>query len=55
MAISFEEIIFRIQEWFAEARTYEELFKIYHTMITECDRQAVYMANEIANSKDIDN
>ena len=55
MSISYEDMIFRIQEWFAEARNYEELFKTYYTVMAECDRQAVYMANEIANSKDIDN
>ena len=27
MSISYEDMIFRIQEWFAEARNYEELFK----------------------------
>lgn len=49
--ISTEDMKGCIQEWFAQARSFEELAEILYAVKSETDKQFVYMANEIA--KDI--
>ena len=46
--ISEEEMRSCIQEWMAQALCIEDLAKIYATIISEVDRQLVYMSEQIA-------
>ena len=51
MDISTEDMKSCIQEWFAQARDFEDLSEILYAVKSETDKQFVYMAKEIA--KDI--
>ena len=46
--ISEEEMISFIQEWMGQALCIEDLAKIYATIISESDKQLVYMSEQIA-------
>lgn len=52
MDISIEDMKFCIEEWFAQAISYEELFEIYYAVLSEVNKQAVYMAHAIAEEKE---
>ena len=43
-----EEMISCIQEWMSQAFGIEDLAKIYATIISESDKQLVYMSEQIA-------
>jgi hypothetical protein len=51
MNISTEDMRSCIQEWFAQAYTFEDLANIFYAVKSETDKQFVYMAEQIA--KDI--
>lgn len=44
----FEEVQSCIQDWYAQARSYEYLFSLHYAILTEANKQAAYMAKEIA-------
>lgn len=46
--VTLEEMKTCIQEWYAQASSYEELFEIHYAVLSEANKQAVYMAQEIA-------
>ena len=46
--VSEEEMISLIQEWMGQALCIEDLAKIYATIISESDKQLVYMSEQIA-------
>lgn len=48
MITTTEEMKMLVQEWYAQAVSYEELFEIHCAVRTEADKQAVFMAKEIA-------
>lgn len=48
MTTSLDEMKSCIQEWYAQASSYEELFEIHYAVLSEANKQAVYMAQEIA-------
>lgn len=48
MNISIEDMKSCVQEWFAQAMNYEELFNIYYSVLSECQKQAVFMADAIS-------
>ena len=45
--VSEEEMISLIQEWMGQAWCIEDLAKIYATIISESDKQLVYMSEQI--------
>ena len=45
--VSEEEMRSCIQEWMAQALCIEDLAKIYATIISETDKQLVYMSEQI--------
>ena len=47
--VSEEEMRSCIQEWIAQALCIEDLAKIYATIISETDKQLVYMSEQIKN------
>lgn len=47
--VSYEEMISCIQEWMAQALCIEDLAKTYATIISETDKQLVYMSEQIKN------
>ena len=46
--ISEEEMRSCIQEWISQSLCIEDLAKIYATIISESDKQLVYMSDQIA-------
>lgn len=52
MNITTDEMRLRIQEWFAQAMSYEVLADIYYTVRSESDKQMVYMAQTITKDGD---
>ena len=46
--VSEEEMISCIQEWISQALCIEYLAKIYATIISESDKQLVYMSEQIS-------
>lgn len=48
MITALDEMKLCIQEWYAQASSYEELFEIHYAVLSEAKKQAVYMAQEIA-------
>ena len=42
MDVSIEEMKSCIQEWYAQAMSYENLFEIHYAVMSECNKQAVY-------------
>ena len=51
MMISTEDMKSCIQEWYAQALDYEELFEIHYAVQSEANKQAVFIANEIAKKE----
>ena len=51
MLITPDEMKMCIQEWYAQALSFEELLEIHLVVRNEADKQAVFMANEIAKGK----
>lgn len=51
MIITPEEMKMSVQEWYAQALTYEDLFEIHCTIQNEANKQAVFMAREIAKTE----
>lgn len=49
MLTTTENIKSMIQDVYAEALSFEELFEIHATIRNECDKQSILMAWEIAN------
>ena len=45
--VSEEEMVSCIQEWMSQALCIEDLAKIYATIISESDKQLVYMSEQI--------
>ena len=45
--VSMDDMRSCIQEWMAEALCIEDLSKIYATIISETDKQLVYMSEQI--------
>lgn len=45
--VSEEEMRSCVQEWMGQALCIEDLAKIYATIITEADKQLVYMSEQI--------
>lgn len=43
-----EEMRSRIQEWMGQALCIEDLAKVYATIISEADKQLLYMSEQIA-------
>lgn len=41
-----------IQEWFAQACSFEELREIFYVVRCEADKQFVYMSNELAKDEE---
>lgn len=50
--ITLEEMKSCIQEWYAQAGSYESLFETHYAVLAEANKQAVYMAKEIAKEDD---
>ena len=50
MNISTEDMKGCIQEWFAQADSFEDLGEIFYAVKSETDKQFIYMAKEIANA-----
>jgi hypothetical protein len=48
MNITTDEMRMLIQEWFAQATSFEVLADIYYTVRSEADKQNVYMSLAIA-------
>lgn len=48
MMISTEDMKSCIPEWYAQALNYEDLFEIHYAVQSEANKQAVFVANEIA-------
>ena len=48
MDVSIEEMKSCIQEWYAQSMSYEHLFEIHYAVMSECNKQAVYMAHAIS-------
>ena len=46
--IPIEDMKACIDDWYAQARNYEELFEIHYAVMSECNKQAVYMARDIS-------
>lgn len=40
-----------LQEWYAQALTFEDLFEIHYTVRAEADKQAVFMSHELAKEE----
>ena len=53
MNISIEEMQSCIQEWFSQAFIYDELFKIYYAILSEANKQVVYIAKKISEESDV--
>lgn len=51
MDISIEDMKICIQEWFAQAISYEEIFEIHHVVLSEAIKQAIYMVHALADEK----
>ncbi len=45
--VSIDEMKMLLQEWYAQALSYEELFEIHYAVRKEADKQAVHMAQII--------
>lgn len=54
MDISIEDMKICIQEWFAQARSYEELFEIHYAVLSEANKQAAYMAHALVDGEEDD-
>ena len=50
MNIPTEDMKSCIQEWFAQAYDYEDLAEIFYAVKSECDKQFVFMAEQIAEN-----
>lgn len=51
MNISLEDMKSCIQEWFAQALSFEDLRDIYNAVRSEADKQFEYMADSIAKQR----
>ena len=48
MNIAIDDMKSCIQEWFAQARSFEELREIFYAVRCEADTQFVYISNTLA-------
>ena len=53
MIVSTEDMKGYVQEWFAQADSFEDLAEIFYAVKSEVDKQFVYMAKEIAKNEEI--
>lgn len=51
MNISLEDMKSCIQEWFAQAYSFEDLAEIFYAIKSETDKQFVYTAEQICKEK----
>lgn len=51
MDISIEDMKICIQEWFAQAMSHEELFEIYYAVLSEANKQSVYMVHALVDGE----
>jgi hypothetical protein len=51
MNISIEDMKSCVQEWFAQAYSFEDLADIFYAIKSEADKQFVYMAEQISSLK----
>ena len=51
MNISTEDMKSCIQEWFAQAYSFEDLAEIFYAIKSETDKQFVYIADSIAEQR----
>lgn len=51
MRIPIEDMRTDIQEWFAQANSFEDLAEIFYAVKSEVDKQFLFMANCIANQE----
>lgn len=51
MNISTEDMKSCIQEWFAQAYSFEDLAEIFYAVKSETDKQFVYIADSIAEQR----
>ena len=51
MLITPDEMKMCIQEWYAQALSFEDLFEIHYAVRAEADKQAVFMSHELAKEK----
>lgn len=51
MNISIEDMRSCIQEWFAQAYSFEDLAEIFYAVKSETDKQFVYIADSIAEQR----
>lgn len=51
MNISLEDMKSCIQEWFAQAHSFEDLAEIFYAVKSETDKQFVYIADSIAEQR----
>ena len=53
MNISTEDMKGCIQEWFAQAYSFEDLADIFYAVKSETDKQFIYMAEQISSIKQL--
>ena len=53
MSVSIEDMKSCIQEWFAQAYSFEDLAEIFYAVKSETDKQFVYIAENICENKNI--
>lgn len=51
MVITPEEMRECLQDWYAQALTFEDLFEIHCAVRVEADKQAVFMGHELAKKR----
>ena len=51
MIITPDEMRDCLQEWYAQALTFEDLFEIHYAVRAEADKQAVFMSHELAKEE----
>lgn len=53
MNISTKDMKGCIQEWFAQVCDYEGLAEVFYAVKSECDKQFIYMAEQISAIKEM--
>ena len=53
MIVSTDDMKGCVQEWFAQADSFEDLAEIFYAVKSEVDKQFVYIAKEIAKDEGV--
>lgn len=49
--MDFEDKKQELQDWFVDCMEYDEVAKLYHEIVSECDIKVKYMCESIAENK----